>query len=116
MYSDNLQIVKLHEHYDEDHLDVVINQMREMGSPTLRAVHCGSYIQLLEGCHRVRAAEALGLPINIILYSGEDPDREVLEDIPDLQIDPQTWESVTRYDHRANPLDLDYEIVEEVTL
>lgn len=62
-------VVLVHASFDADHLDCVINQMRDLGSPTLRAVDNGSYYSLLEGCHRTRAAKELNIPINLVIVT-----------------------------------------------
>jgi len=69
-------IIPPHNHYDKEHLEDVIVQMKLLGRPTLRAVHYNyrnkytkqyaySWIAL-EGTHRIRAAHRLGLVPNII--------------------------------------------------
>jgi len=37
--------------------------MASLGSPVLRAIAMGDYYQLIEGCHRARAAAELGIPV-----------------------------------------------------
>ena len=62
-----MKTILMHNEYREEHLAAVIEQMRTLGAPTLRAVWIEAYgaWMLLEGCHRARAAKALGLSINI---------------------------------------------------
>jgi len=45
----------------ENHLHTVIEQMIELGAPTIRVVFDGQNYFALEGSHRVAAAEILGL-------------------------------------------------------
>jgi hypothetical protein len=58
-----MKVALLHRHYNEDHLASVIEEMRTLGSPTIKAVWMETWQMwvALEGCHRLRAAEALGL-------------------------------------------------------
>ena len=69
-----MDIVLVHNHFEQGHLDVVAKQMESMGAPTIKAVHIdGDLYVALEGCHRLRAAEALGLEpeVDVIEYSEE---------------------------------------------
>lgn len=56
-------VILLHDHYDDAHLAAVIEEMRSLGAPTIRAIWDEAYGNwvALEGCHRIRAAKALGL-------------------------------------------------------
>jgi hypothetical protein len=58
-----MKIALVHDHYDEAKLTEVIAQMRMLGAPTIRAVwmECYGAWAALEGCHRIRAAQALGI-------------------------------------------------------
>ena len=57
-----MTIILMHNHFDEKHLAEVIDEMRTLGAPVIRAVHIdGDLWVALEGCHRLRAAEKLGL-------------------------------------------------------
>jgi hypothetical protein len=58
-----MQIALLHKHFDEAHLEQVKAEMSELGAPTVKAVwmECYGVWAALEGCHRIRAAAALGL-------------------------------------------------------
>jgi hypothetical protein len=57
-----MEIVLMHKHFDEQHLAKVMGEMRTLGAPVIRAVHLeGNLWVALEGCHRLRAAEKLGL-------------------------------------------------------
>jgi hypothetical protein len=58
-----MKVALLHNHYDEEHLEEVKAEMVVMGAPKIKAVwleFCGAFAAL-EGCHRIRAAHALGL-------------------------------------------------------
>lgn len=58
-----MKIKLVHDHYDQGHLDQVVEEMKTMGAPTIKAVwmECWNQWVALEGCHRLRAAEFLGL-------------------------------------------------------
>ena len=68
-------IALLHTHYDKAHLSDVMAKMEELGAPTIRAVwvECHGVWAALEGCHRIRAAHALGFDVKIeeVEYSEE---------------------------------------------
>lgn len=57
---------------DADKLQEVIAEMRRLGSPTIRAVDCGDYLMALQGTHRIAAAAALDMPLNLILLEQGD--------------------------------------------
>ena len=58
-----MKIALIHTEYRLSHLDKVIQQMKELGPPEIRAVWCEDrgFWAALEGCHRTRAADKLGL-------------------------------------------------------
>ena len=77
----SMRIALVHEHFDADHLEAVKAEMLTLGAPTIRAVWMevyGAWVAL-EGCHRIRAAQALGLLplIDEVEYSN---DSIVLDD------------------------------------
>ena len=71
-----MKIALVHDHYDAAHLADVIEEMKVIGAPTITAVwmECYGHFAALEGCHRIRAAKALGLipEIEEVDYS-DDP-------------------------------------------
>ena len=73
----------IHKHFGENHLNEVIDYMKKNGAPTLKAVDMGEdeYV-ILEGCHRARAAEILGLipVIDEIEYSEEVLVCDIVDD------------------------------------
>ena len=80
-----MQIALYHGHYDPKHLSHVKEKMREMGAPTIRCIYieCHDIYAALEGCHRLRAAHALGITPEIELINCCDdildiPVRDVL--------------------------------------
>ena len=70
-----MKIALIHNHYDEAHLAAVIEEMKTLGAPVIKAVwmECYGHYAALEGCHRIRAAKALGLvpEIEDVEYSDE---------------------------------------------
>ena len=80
-----MKIVLAHNHYNEKHLDEVIEDMKLLGPPTIRVFDLGfdDLFQAVEGCHRLRACEILEIePILDII--GED---EKVCDIEGLDFD-----------------------------
>jgi hypothetical protein len=58
-----MKIALLHAHFDDQHLSKIIEEMEKLGSPKIKAVWIEAYYHYaaLEGCHRLRACEILGL-------------------------------------------------------
>jgi hypothetical protein len=58
-----MTIALVHKHFDAAHLEEVKNTMQTLGAPEIKAVYveCMDMFVALEGCHRIRAAKALGL-------------------------------------------------------
>ena len=56
-------IALLHDHFDASHLVDVTAEMQTRGAPEIRAVWLEGHAvwAAIEGCHRLRAAHALGL-------------------------------------------------------
>lgn len=50
----------------------VIDEMRSMGSPTIRVVDCGDYLMALEGVHRIAAAATLGVALTLDVLGQDD--------------------------------------------
>lgn len=60
---------------DTDHYRKVLEDMRRLGAPTIRAVFIfGIGLVALEGCHRLAAAEELGLVPEIEILEDELPE------------------------------------------
>jgi hypothetical protein len=74
VYPYLMRIILPHTHYDADHLAQVVDVMEQAGSPRIKAVWVDAYESwvALEGSHRLRAAQQLGLTPRIqrIRYSG----------------------------------------------
>lgn len=69
-----MDIILYHNHYDAQHLDEVAAQMQTLGAPAIRAIWSDVYgaWMAVEGCHRVRAAQRLGLTPEIIDVSNDE--------------------------------------------
>lgn len=69
-----MDIILYHNHYDIQHLNAVAAQMQTLGAPAIRAIWSDVYgaWMAVEGCHRVRAAKALGLTPTIIDVSNDE--------------------------------------------
>lgn len=67
-----MTIKLLHNHYDEKKLQAVIEEMKVLGAPVIHAIYDGEIYAALEGCHRLRAAHALGLTPEIIEVTETD--------------------------------------------
>lgn len=78
MKSTNIAL--LHKHYDADKLATVVAEMQTLGTPTIKAVWMPNWDMwvALEGCHRLRAAHALGLTPEIeeVEYSDDLTDMD----------------------------------------
>ena len=99
-----ITIALLHSHYDQDHLAAVMAEMQNRGAPTIKAVKLDDNLYAaLEGCHRLRAAKALGLMPEIVKveYSDERLCDVVDDDADDYAI---TVEMVADSAHRAKLL------------
>ena len=69
-----MQVALLHKHYNQEHLEQVKAEMVKLGSPTVRAIWSEMYGFWLavEGSHRLRAAEELGISPKIDDISDDD--------------------------------------------
>ena len=63
-----MRIALVHNHFDSEKLQRVIEEMKVLGAPEIHAVWHPAYDHwvALEGCHRIRAAKELGLTPEII--------------------------------------------------
>lgn len=68
-----MEIALFHNHYDEAHLEAVKAEMVKRGAPKIRAIWSETYgmWMAVEGCHRLRAAQALGIRPIIIDISNQ---------------------------------------------
>lgn len=83
-----MRIVLAHDHFGTDHLAKVQSEMVELGAPTIRAVWMEGNQEwiALEGCHRLRAAHALGLTpeIDPVEWSDEVTTEDIGTDQQDV--------------------------------
>ena len=66
-----MEIYLVHDHYDKNHLEEVKTEMLKLGAPTIRVIDMGEGLfAAIEGCHRLRAAAALGIipDLNVLDY------------------------------------------------
>ena len=58
-----MQIALYHKHYNEQYLEAVKSEMQTLGTPVIRCIWSEVYEMWMavEGCHRLRAAKALGV-------------------------------------------------------
>ena len=99
-----MKITLMHDHYDQEHLDHVTEEMKTLGAPRIKAIwmECWCTWVALEGCHRLRAAKVLGLTPEI---EAVDYNEDVMAS--DLGLD---WEddaaitSATETAHRRTTL------------
>lgn len=57
-----IKVALAHNHFDMTKLVNVMSEMQKLGAPTIRVYHFdGDLYQAVEGCHRLRAAAALGI-------------------------------------------------------
>lgn len=68
-----MHIALVHKHYSAEHLAEVKAEMVKRGAPVIRAIWSEPYGTwfAVEGCHRIRAAYALGLTPTIKDISGQ---------------------------------------------
>lgn len=72
-----MEIFLTHDHYDKTHLEDVKAEMIKLGAPTIRVFDMGEGMYAaIEGCHRLRAAAALGVTPEIEIL-----DYDALADI-----------------------------------
>lgn len=92
-----MKLVLLHNHYDQNHLNSVIEEMKVLGAPTIRCYDLGfdGLVQAIEGCHRLRACEVLGITPELDFVDGDtllsdidldvDSDAETIDELGDWE-------------------------------
>lgn len=79
-----LTIALVHSYFDEAHLETVKAEMQAMGAPEIKCIWSEVYGLWLavEGCHRLRAAKALGLcPVVVDVSNDETVDIQSDDEI-----------------------------------
>jgi ribose 5-phosphate isomerase RpiB len=69
-----MKIYLTHDHYEEKHLNEVIDEMKTSGSPIIKVTIIDEdeeIYQAIEGCHRLRAAEILNMIPEIIILNDD---------------------------------------------
>lgn len=102
-----MKITLVHNHYDAAHLDNVINDMHELGEPTIKAYWNAAYDVwvALEGSHRIRAAHALGLVPVIDQVEYDDIAEINLQDLGFDFEDEITGEQINADVHRREMIE-----------
>jgi hypothetical protein len=84
-----MRITLVHNHFDQAHLDKVIEEMKTLGAPIIRAFYDefnDEYVAL-EGCHRIRAAKELGLIPEVEVLDFSELEEMVLSQATDFDLD-----------------------------
>lgn len=79
---------------NQEHLADVQAEMAALGAPTIRAIDGGDHLIAVEGSHRLRAAEQLGIPVNI----------EILDEDSTIDLDSLDWDDNGWFDERTIPV------------
>jgi hypothetical protein len=106
-----MNIILLHSHYDKEHLAEVKAEMVTLGAPTIRAIWLemhGAWMAL-EGCHRIRAAKALGLTPEIEEINGGDYalDDEACDHCLDIDSPGTTMQDLIDDAHRQTMIEFE---------
>lgn len=75
---------------DAAHLDEVKADMAHLGAPTIRAIDAGDHLIAIEGSHRLRAAQELGVAVNI----------QTINDDETVDLDTLDWDDNGWFDER----------------
>jgi hypothetical protein len=84
-----MRITLVHNHFDQSHLEKVIEEMKTLGIPTIRAFYDeieDEYVAL-EGCHRIRAAKELGLTPNVEVLNFSELAEIITSEATDFDLD-----------------------------
>lgn len=76
---------------DADKLEAVKAEMEKLGAPTIRAIDAGDHLIAVEGSHRLRAAEELGMAVNI----------EIVDEDGEIDLDTLDWDDNGWFDERV---------------
>jgi len=80
-----MNIILAHNHFDKNHLEAVVSDMEKLGAPEIRCYDPDyeNFVFAIEGCHRLRACEILGIEPKLIFI---EPDTKITE-LEDLDFD-----------------------------
>lgn len=76
---------------NEAKLEGVKAEMSLLGAPTVRAIDAGDHLIAIEGSHRLRAAEELGVAVNI----------EIIDESAEIDLDTLDWDDNGWFDERV---------------
>lgn len=95
-----MEVTLYHKHYNEQHLEEVKSEMQSLGAPVIRCIWSETYDMwmAIEGCHRLRAASALG----------------VIPVIQDITNDEAAIIQIDKIDTEVNVADLAVELTDDV--
>ncbi len=106
-----MNIILLHSHHDREHLAEVKAEMETLGAPTIRAIWLEMHNawMALEGCHRIRAAKALGLAPEIeeVEEDDYDLDDEASDHCPDIDNPGMTLGDLVDDAHRQTMIEFE---------
>lgn len=107
-------IALYHNDYDKEHLKKIIEKMKILGSPKIKAIWIEAYEcwAALEGCHRIRAAKKLGLTPEIIeiKYDAKKTTIDIGMSPEDFGGDVMTMEELIKDTHKAEFLEFNIDI------
>jgi len=83
--GNSMKIVLLHNHFDEDYLEEIIEEMKIIGPPIIRAydLEFEDFYQAVEGCHRLRVCEKIGVTPVIELVNPTETIKSLDLDVDD---------------------------------
>lgn len=88
-----MKITLLHDSFDSDHLDLVIEEMKVSGRPTIKVYEIEEgWYQAIEGCHRLRAAEILNIKPKLEVLEQDQP--FIVDDCAIVQWDGMEVETI----------------------
>lgn len=79
---------------DAAHLAEVKAEMARLGAPKIRAIDAGDHLIAIEGSHRLRAAEELGVAVEI----------ETLDEDGEIDLQSLDWDDNGWFDDRVIPV------------
>jgi hypothetical protein len=90
---DARNVILPHSHFDPKHLAKVKEEMQRLGSPEIRGIPIDDTFAAVEGSHRLRAAQELGVPVQLKSILDDD-----VVDLNAIGIDDMNW-----FDERVVP-------------
>jgi hypothetical protein len=84
-------LIEIPNETDADHLEEVKAEMITRGSPKIRVLDGGDVLIAIEGSHRVSAAAALGIPVEVVIIDDDDK----------IDLDTLDWDDCGWFDDRV---------------